>query len=169
MLLHDTHLQTVRVLAAAETSESSAIASGGQSDLLTPELYIATNRFNTKPNKVRASMMHQNYMPSLSRVVVETELATVARQMPASDPPSRALGIVIITNVQGPKFEKRWAERKSRLAELDGFKFFTLLRRVDVKEGDEVCAAACLPFDDPAVVLAHLSSYLAAAGMHVHV
>jgi len=31
----------------------------------------------------------------------------------------------------GPKFEKRWADRKSRLAQLDGFRFFTLLRRVD--------------------------------------
>jgi heme-degrading monooxygenase HmoA len=33
---------------------------------------------------------------------------------------------------KGPAFEKRWAERKSRLATLDGFRFFTLLRRVDV-------------------------------------
>lgn len=31
-----------------------------------------------------------------------------------------------------PKFEKRWAERKSRLANLDGFRFFTLLRRVNL-------------------------------------
>lgn len=31
----------------------------------------------------------------------------------------------------GPKFEKRWAERKSRLATLPGFRFFSLLRRVD--------------------------------------
>eukprot|EP00238_Polyblepharides_amylifera_P000283 CAMPEP_0196572520 /NCGR_PEP_ID=MMETSP1081-20130531/2563_1 /TAXON_ID=36882 /ORGANISM="Pyramimonas amylifera, Strain CCMP720" /LENGTH=345 /DNA_ID=CAMNT_0041889875 /DNA_START=71 /DNA_END=1108 /DNA_ORIENTATION=- len=33
-------------------------------------------------------------------------------------------------------FEKRWAERKSRLAELEGFKFFTLLRRVSSDEGE---------------------------------
>lgn len=31
----------------------------------------------------------------------------------------------------GAKFEKRWADRKSRLAKLDGFRFFTLLRRTD--------------------------------------
>ncbi len=31
----------------------------------------------------------------------------------------------------GPKFEKRWAERKSSLAKTDGFRFFTLLRRAD--------------------------------------
>jgi heme-degrading monooxygenase HmoA len=31
----------------------------------------------------------------------------------------------------GPKFEKRWAERKSSLAQTDGFRFFTLLRRAD--------------------------------------
>ena len=32
---------------------------------------------------------------------------------------------------KGPVFEKRWAERKSRLANLDGFRFFTLMRRVE--------------------------------------
>ena len=37
----------------------------------------------------------------------------------------------------GPKFEKRWADRKSRLAQLNGFKFFTLLRRVDFDKGGE--------------------------------
>ena len=31
----------------------------------------------------------------------------------------------------GPKFEKRWADRKSGLAKMDGFRFFTLLRRAD--------------------------------------
>jgi heme-degrading monooxygenase HmoA len=31
----------------------------------------------------------------------------------------------------GPKFEKRWADRKSGLAKIDGFRFFTLLRRAD--------------------------------------
>lgn len=36
----------------------------------------------------------------------------------------------------GPKFEKRWAERKSRLALLEGFRFFTLLRRVS-DDGEE--------------------------------
>ena len=32
----------------------------------------------------------------------------------------------------GPKFEKRWADRKSRLAQLPGFRFFTLLRRISI-------------------------------------
>ena len=31
----------------------------------------------------------------------------------------------------GPRFEKRWADRKSSLKVLDGFRFFTLLRRAD--------------------------------------
>jgi len=35
---------------------------------------------------------------------------------------------------KGPKFEKRWANRPSRLAKLDGFRFFTLMRRVDADE-----------------------------------
>ena len=38
---------------------------------------------------------------------------------------------------KGPAFEKRWAERPSRLAKLDGFRFFTLMRRVDGGEEDE--------------------------------
>ena len=38
----------------------------------------------------------------------------------------------------GAKFEKRWADRKSRLAQLDGFRFFTLLKRtVDSPTTDE--------------------------------
>eukprot|EP01036_Dinobryon_divergens_P033229 gene33229-42967_t len=43
----------------------------------------------------------------------------------------------------GPKFEKRWADRKSRVAQLEGFRFFTLLKRVAIpgisdysKDGD---------------------------------
>lgn len=34
------------------------------------------------------------------------------------------------------KFEKRWATRKSRLASLQGFKYFHLMRRVDINEED---------------------------------
>merc|ERR1712187_93309 len=34
---------------------------------------------------------------------------------------------------KGPKFEARWANRKSRLATLDGFQYFTLMRRVPVE------------------------------------
>jgi len=64
-------------------------AGSSTGSLLPSEMYVATNRFNTKPGK-------------------------------------------------GPSFEKRWATRKSRLAELDGFEFFTLLRRVDTEEGEEV-------------------------------
>jgi heme-degrading monooxygenase HmoA len=37
----------------------------------------------------------------------------------------------VVRNNQDPKFEKRWADRKSRLAKLEGFRFFTLLRRVE--------------------------------------
>jgi heme-degrading monooxygenase HmoA len=37
---------------------------------------------------------------------------------------------------KGPKFEKRWADRKSRLATLDGFRFFTLLKRTHTEGFD---------------------------------
>jgi len=39
------------------------------------------------------------------------------------------------------KFEKRWANRKSRLAELDGFKYFHLMRRVTLDDSDDSNAA----------------------------
>ena len=32
------------------------------------------------------------------------------------------------------KFEKRWADRSSRLASLDGFKYFHLMRRVGLDD-----------------------------------
>ena len=35
------------------------------------------------------------------------------------------------------KFEKRWATRKSRLAELDGFRYFHLMRRVTLNDDDD--------------------------------
>jgi heme-degrading monooxygenase HmoA len=37
---------------------------------------------------------------------------------------------------KGPKFEARWANRKSRLSELDGFKYFHLMRRVELNNED---------------------------------
>lgn len=46
----------------------------------------------------------------------------------------------------GPKFEQRWAERKSRLADLDGFRFFSLLRRVGAEKDGAVEA---IPTDEP--------------------
>lgn len=37
---------------------------------------------------------------------------------------------------KGAKFEKRWATRKSRLASLEGFKYFHLMRRVEINNED---------------------------------
>eukprot|EP00545_Synedropsis_sp_CCMP1620_P011878 CAMPEP_0119022464 /NCGR_PEP_ID=MMETSP1176-20130426/28091_1 /TAXON_ID=265551 /ORGANISM="Synedropsis recta cf, Strain CCMP1620" /LENGTH=349 /DNA_ID=CAMNT_0006977343 /DNA_START=32 /DNA_END=1081 /DNA_ORIENTATION=- len=38
---------------------------------------------------------------------------------------------------KGAKFEKRWATRKSRLATLDGFRYFHLMRRVTLNDDDD--------------------------------
>lgn len=38
----------------------------------------------------------------------------------------------------GAKFEQRWATRKSRIADLDGFRYFHLMRRVPRKEGESI-------------------------------
>ena len=43
----------------------------------------------------------------------------------------------------GPRFEQRWATRKSRLAELDGFRFFQLMRRVPRQQGEDLPAGTC--------------------------
>ena len=49
---------------------------------------------------------------------------------------------------KGAAFEKRWAERPSRLAKLDGFRYFTLMRRVEAPEETGV-AYACLLYTSP--------------------
>ena len=41
-----------------------------------------------------------------------------------------------VRNGASAKFEKRWADRKSRLAHLDGFRLFALLRRVTLQNSD---------------------------------
>lgn len=46
------------------------------------------------------------------------------------------------------KFEKRWADRSSRLAELEGFKYFHLMRRVDL-DGQENSGVDPLASSDP--------------------
>ncbi|KAL7579754.1 hypothetical protein ACA910_021894 [Epithemia clementina (nom. ined.)] len=38
---------------------------------------------------------------------------------------------------QQPKFEQRWATRKSKLAQLEGFQYFHLMRRVTLNENDD--------------------------------
>ncbi len=42
-------------------------------------------------------------------------------------------------------FEKRWADRKSRLGLLDGFRYFCMLRKVDGFAGDEAAADKSAP------------------------
>ena len=46
--------------------------------------------------------------------------------------------------VVAARLDCSWAERKSRLAELDGFKFFTLMRRVGADGAEDD-----IPSDDP--------------------
>eukprot|EP00958_Prasinococcus_capsulatus_P013996 scaffold1457_cov350-Prasinococcus_capsulatus_cf.AAC.3 len=78
------------------------------------------------------------------RAIAGGEDATAVSTAATAPPELQAGSKYIATNRfqlqggAGPKFEKRWAERKSRLAVLDGFEFFTLCRRVDVAPGEEV-------------------------------
>jgi len=78
------------------------------------------------------------------RVVLEKEAAPA---FSASVPPASlrrdryiATNNFTVRNGAEAKFEKRWATRKSRLAELEGFKYFHLMRRVtlgvDGRAGD---------------------------------
>jgi len=50
-----------------------------------------------------------------------------------------------VRNGKGAKFEQRWATRKSRLASLEGFKYFQLMRRV--KLSDDAPDYESDPFD----------------------
>ena len=47
------------------------------------------------------------------------------------------------------KFEARWANRKSRLAELEGFRYFSLFREVPVEDVVGPRGAAAMGGDPP--------------------
>jgi heme-degrading monooxygenase HmoA len=71
---------------------------------------------------------------SMSTAETDSEVATTSKGLMTRDR-YVATNRFAVRKGQGPKFEKRWATRKSRLAELDGFRHFHLMRRV-VLNGD---------------------------------
>ena len=94
---------------------TSTSAANGDKELLKRDRYVATNR------------KYYLYVPHLSKML----------SMSSSFLPSPLLlqGFTVRPG-SSAKFEKRWADRSSRLASLEGFKYFHLMRRVGV-DGDE--------------------------------
>ena len=74
---------------------------------------------------------------SISKITMEKDMfaeASVERKLQAGQLPREryiASNRFKCRDGKGPKFEKRWADRTSRLSKLDGFRFFTLLKRVE--------------------------------------
>ena len=69
-------------------------------------------------------------------------------------PPSRAVATnrFRVKDGRGAAFEKRWADRKSRLGLLDGFRFFCMLRRLPASEGrphaDDINYISCTVWEN---------------------
>ena len=72
----------------------------------------------------------KNWAKEAGGTVVTTDMVKTERYI--------AMNRFKVKQGAGAKFEQRWATRKSRLAVLDGFRFFTLLRRVPRKEGEDI-------------------------------
>lgn len=85
--------------------------------------------FSTTPAKMRLKRLSMHFEEAL---LGNTEISNDAL------PRKRyvATNRFNVRNGQDAKFEKRWAERTSRIANLPGFKFFTLLRRVQFLNAD---------------------------------
>jgi len=95
--------------------------------------------FSTVPINQRNVMTHPQPKQMLSMSTTADDTSTSA------DPDLTESGLLkrdryVATNRfsvrpgKGAKFEKRWATRKSRLATLEGFKYFHLMRRVTLNE-----------------------------------
>lgn len=76
---------------------------------------------NEKKSNIRIRMMSADMMKEVGTVLLNEESLKSERYV--------ASNRFKIQKGKGAKFEKRWAERKSRLSKLDGFRFFTLMRR----------------------------------------
>jgi heme-degrading monooxygenase HmoA len=72
-------------------------------------------------------------MSSSSTATPEEDTETTAKGLMKRDRYVATNRFSVRKNQQG-KFEKRWATRKSRLAELPGFKYFHLMRRVNLND-----------------------------------
>ena len=76
---------------------------------------------------------HVNGKFALKSTAESTDLATTSKGLLKRDRYVATNRFAVRPGKAG-KFEQRWANRKSRLATLDGFKYFHLMRRVTLDE-----------------------------------
>eukprot|EP00670_Eutreptiella_braarudii_P002260 CAMPEP_0174289646 /NCGR_PEP_ID=MMETSP0809-20121228/25791_1 /TAXON_ID=73025 ORGANISM="Eutreptiella gymnastica-like, Strain CCMP1594" /NCGR_SAMPLE_ID=MMETSP0809 /ASSEMBLY_ACC=CAM_ASM_000658 /LENGTH=380 /DNA_ID=CAMNT_0015387717 /DNA_START=19 /DNA_END=1161 /DNA_ORIENTATION=+ len=105
------------------------------------DVVTATRTISVAPRPAASRLPQYPNEPLMaSHPQYSSALQSTSLDEPATAPPSNLLPAqrYVATNQfqvrpgSDAKFEARWANRKSRLAQLDGFRFFTLLRRVDL-------------------------------------
>jgi len=109
---------------------SKALSTMKQSLLLLVATLISTHAFQT--GTIIADRSRAASGPLFSSTVAGEETAVKNDALLKRD---RYVATNRFTVRQGraAKFEKRWADRSSRLAELDGFRYFQLMRRVGLE------------------------------------
>lgn len=90
------------------------------------------------------SVMKQNMVPSTSYLSMSTASVSEADSKTTKSDILRrdryvATNRFAVRAGKAAKFEKRWATRKSRLATLQGFKYFHLMRRVTMDDEKKEC------------------------------
>jgi hypothetical protein len=96
----------------------------------------SSSSYGTATTRLRSSTADQRTATTASSaaaiVVAATENGETAGKRLLARDRYVATNRFAVRPGRGAKFEKRWADRKSRLASLDGFRYFHLMRRVDV-------------------------------------
>lgn len=109
--------------------------------LLSLVLVACCSSFSTRPSAGVSSRSiidrdHVNGGFALQSTAESTDLATTSKGLLKRDRYVATNRFAVRPGKAG-KFEKRWANRKSRLATLDGFKYFHLMRRVTLDEDSD--------------------------------
>jgi heme-degrading monooxygenase HmoA len=105
--------------------------------LLFSSFLVGTHAFTSTHNNPAATRSSYDVLFSTAS---ETDAATTEKGLLKRDR-YVATNRFAVRQGKEAKFEQRWATRKSRLAELEGFKYFHLMRRVKIPEGDNVSSS----------------------------
>ena len=105
---------------------------------------LSCSAFSTAPAAVLSRTSHHNYATTTgvtlaSTAASDTDTASTTAKGLLKRDRYIATNRFAVRPGKAGKFEKRWATRKSRLATLDGFRYFHLMRRVTLNEEDGSC------------------------------
>ncbi|KAK3234184.1 hypothetical protein CYMTET_55552 [Cymbomonas tetramitiformis] len=103
-----------------------------------PTICQASNPLNLRSQNKVQGVQRRSHRFCPRSVQTDTDASPSKSSTAVQLPADRYIATNRFKVKNAPAFEKRWCERKSRLAELDGFRFFTLMRRVDTKDEEEV-------------------------------